>query len=106
MSISNPVPATAPERRPVIRTDHGGARHHHAPQRPYLERLESALEEAFRRAFVILDRGGSTLKSTAQKPVTDMTPRDFVIVAAALQAKRRASLTRLSSAGRLRKWGQ
>ncbi len=35
----------------------------------------------------------------------DITPAEFAAIASALQAKQRSRLTRLSSAGRLRKWG-
>ena len=38
-------------------------------------------------------------------PRNDFGPREFQAIAAALQARQRARLTRLSSAGRLRKWG-
>ena len=38
-------------------------------------------------------------------PRNDFGPREVAAIAAALQARERARLTRLSAAGRLRKWG-
>jgi len=38
-------------------------------------------------------------------PRNDFGPREAAAIAAILQARERARLTRLSAAGRLRKWG-
>lgn len=39
-------------------------------------------------------------------PRNDFGPREVLAIADALQARQRARLSRLSSAGRLRKWGR
>ncbi len=58
-----------------------------------------------------LPKGHTPLKH-APKPIVgtpgprnDFGPREVLAIAAALQARDRARLTRLTAAGRLRKWG-